>query len=154
MERFDAARKRLEAQYLNVRFDPASGLSKAELEAEFAKHRAENPGEPHILARAWLFRLLCSKARIAADPDDYFADKLEHHNLLIELREEWRREEGQKFTNDPPVIPGAWNAILDTGHTCPDWRNLLKYGFTGVVSVKFSKLSGLLLLGVFLLFLL
>jgi len=133
MEKFDAARKRLEAQYLDVKYDPASGLSKEELKAEFKKHCGENPGEPRILTRAWLFRLLCSKARIAVEPDDYFVDKLEHHNLLITLREQWQREEERKeFANDPPSIPGAWGAMLDDGHTCPDWRNLLKYGFTGL----------------------
>ena len=130
---FDLVRKQLERQYLDVKFDPASGLSKEELAAEFERHRAENPEEPRIMTRAWLFHLLCSKGRIAVEPDDYFADKLEHHSLLIALREEWRREEERKeFKNDPPTIPGAFGAILDVGHTCPDWRNLLKYGFTGL----------------------
>jgi len=130
---FDLARKQLERQYLDVKFDPASGLSKGELVAELEQHRAGNPEEPRILTRAWLFHLLCSKARIALEPDDYFAGKLEHHDLLKTLRNEWwREEEGKEFKNDPPSIPGAWEAILDTSHTCPGWRNLLKYGFTGL----------------------
>ncbi len=130
---FDEVREQLERQYVEARFDPASGLSRDELVAEFECHRGENPDEPRIMSRAWLFHLLCSKARIAVEPDDYFADKLEHHNLLIELREEWRREEeAREFRDDPPSTGGAWMAILDTGHTCADWRNLLKYGFTGL----------------------
>ncbi|MBU0714477.1 MAG: hypothetical protein KJ964_03845 [Verrucomicrobia bacterium] len=133
MEKYDDARKRLEAQYLDVKYDPASGLSKEQLVAELERHRAENPEEPRIMTRAWLFRLLCSKARIAVEPDDYFADKLEHHNLMLTLRTEWKRAEEQKeFKNDPPSIPGVWGAQMDTGHTCPDWRNLLKYGFPGL----------------------
>jgi len=130
---FDQIRPQLERQYLDVKFDPASGLAKEELVAELERHRAENPGEPRIMTRAWLFHLLCSKGRIAVEPDDYFADKLEHHDLLLVLRNEWwKLEEEQEFKNDPPAIPGAWDAILDAGHTCPDWRNLLKYGFTGL----------------------
>jgi len=133
MEKFDAARKRLEAQYLEVKYDPASGLNKEGLTAEFERHCAENPAEARILTRAWLFRLLCCKARIAVEPGDYFVDKLEHHNLLITLRAKWWKEEEHKeFQNDPPSIPGAWGAILDIGHTCPDWRNLLKYGLPGL----------------------
>jgi len=130
---FGQARKQLERQYLDAEFDPTSGLSKEELVAEVERHRAENPDEPRIITRAWLFRLLCTKARIAVEPDDYFADKLEHHNLLVALRDEWRRaEEGQEFGDDPPATSGAWTAILDTGHTCPDWRNLLKCGYPGL----------------------
>jgi formate C-acetyltransferase len=130
---FDLARKQLERQYVDVKFDPASGLSKEELVAELERHRAENPEEPRIMTRAWLFRLLCSTGRIAIEPDDYFADKLEHHNLLVALREEWRREEERKeFKNDPRPVPGTWEAGLDTGHFCPDWRNLLKYGLAGL----------------------
>ncbi len=130
---FDEVRDQLERQYLDVTFDPASGLSKEELVAELERHRAENPDEPRIMTRAWLFRLLCTKARIAVEPDDYFADKLEHHNLLVALREEWRREEdGKEFGDDPPPTPGAWSGQLDTGHTCPDWGNLLEHGLTGL----------------------
>ncbi len=130
---FDEARAQLERQYLDARFDPASGLSKEGLVAELRRHRAENPDEPRILTRAWLFHLLCSQARIAIDRDDYFADKLEHHDLLVALREEWRREEdAREFGSDPPAVPGAWTAQLDVGHTCPDWRGLLEHGFTGL----------------------
>lgn len=130
---FDEVRTRLERQYLDVQFDPDSGLARDELVAEFERHCAENPDEPRIMTRAWLFHLLCSKARIALDPDDYFVDKLEHHNLLVDLRNRWRLEEDLKeFGDDPPAEPGAWTAQLDTGHTCPDWRDLLEYGFTGL----------------------
>ena len=55
---FDEARAQLERQYLDARFHPASGLSKEGLVAELRRHRAENPDEPRILTRAWLFHLL------------------------------------------------------------------------------------------------
>ena len=119
---FDAGREQLERQYLDVRFDAASGLSQEELAAELAQHRAAYPDEPRIMTRAWLFHLLCSHGRIAVDPEDYFADKLEHHNLLVALREEWRREaEAVEFADDQPARPGAWTlkaqALADYVHT-------------------------------------
>jgi len=130
---FAEARPLLERQYLDVRFDPTSGLSKEELVAALARHRAACPDEPRILTRAWLFHLLCSQARLAVEPEDYFADKLEHHNLLVALRDEWRREaEAQEFAADPPAAPGTWTGQLDTGHTCPDWHSLLVHGWTGL----------------------
>ena len=130
---FDEARPALERQYLDVRFDPASGLGREELIAELTRHRAAHPDEARITLRAWLFHLLCSRARIAVEPDDYYADKLEHHNLLVGLREEWRLEaEAAEFAADPPPTPGAWSGQLDTGHNCPDWRSLLRHGWTGL----------------------
>jgi formate C-acetyltransferase len=130
---FDEVRPRLERQYLDAWFDPDSGLSSEELSTELARHRATHSGEPRILTRAWLFHLLCTRARIAVEPDDYLADKLEHHGLLVTLREEWRREEdGREFGSDLLPPPGAWTAQLDTGHACPDWRSLLTHGFLGL----------------------
>lgn len=130
---FDEARPQLERQYLDARYDPASGLSREELVAELARHRAENPEEPRILTRAWLFHLLCTKGRIAREPEDYFVGKVEHHDLMIALREEWRREEeSREFANDLPASRGAWVGGLDTGHTCPQWKNILDYGLSGL----------------------
>ena len=131
---FELARPQLEAQYLDVKFDPASGLSKKELVTELERHRAANPGEPRILTKAWLLNLLCAKSRLAPEPNDYFVGKLEHHDLLIKLRNEWWKTEGDReFNNDPPVVSGTCTAQLDcASHICPDWRNFLKYGFTGL----------------------
>ena len=130
---FDQAREQLESQYLDARFDPASGWSGEQLLAAFTRHRAENPGEPRVITRAWLFHLICTKARIAPDPDDYFADKVEHHNMLIALQGEWSREEHAKeFAGEPPADQGAARAILDLSHTSPDWESLFRHGFVGL----------------------
>jgi len=133
-EKFDLARERLEAQYENAVFDPASGLPKEELVAELDRHRAENPEEPRILTKAWLLHLLCSKGRIAPEPGDPFVGKLEHHGLLHTLRNEWWKEEGEReFEDSPPASPGAWSAQLDcASHVCPDWSELLKHGAAGL----------------------
>ncbi|MBT7301253.1 MAG: hypothetical protein HN849_17155, partial [Victivallales bacterium] len=61
---FDAARAHIERQYLDVAFEPASGLDKAGLVAELDRHCAANPDEPRILTKAWGFHLLCTQARI------------------------------------------------------------------------------------------
>ena len=85
---YDEVCDRLKRQYAEAQYDPQSGLSKDELQAELARHRAENPGEPRIMTRAWLLRLLCTRARIAVDPADSLVDKIDHHTLAALLREE------------------------------------------------------------------
>ena len=132
-EPFDLLRAQLVHQYDDVQFDPASGWSGEELSAALGRHRAEHPDEPRILTRAWLFHLLCTKGRVAPDPEDYFADKLEHHNLLHTLRNEWlQQERAREFQDEPPSVPGSFQSILDLSHTSPDWRELLAHGFTGL----------------------
>lgn len=133
MEKFDLARKRLEAQYWDVKFDPASGLSKDELKAAFKQHCAENPGEPRILTRAWLFHLICTQARIAPDKDDYFVDKVDHGELLNDLRRKWwQAAELEEFGHEPHPSPGSIEYLVDLSHTSPDWVNILKLGFPGL----------------------
>jgi formate C-acetyltransferase len=130
---FDQVRQKLERQYLDVRYEPESGLSKMELEAEFEHHCTKNPDEPVILTRAYQFNLLCSKARIAPDPDDYFIDKLDHHNLMNQAK--WKRiadASKNEFSDDSPSVPGLFTTIVDTSHTSPDWSNLLTHGFAGL----------------------
>ncbi len=88
-QNFDTIRDRLEKQYQDIKFIPHSGWNKDQLRAAFARHCAANPDEPRIITKAWLLHLLCQRARIAAEPDDYFVGKMEHHNLLLELRNKW-----------------------------------------------------------------
>jgi formate C-acetyltransferase len=131
---FDSVRARVERQYLDVAFEPSSGLSREELVGTLAKHRAANPDEPHIQTKAWLFDLLCRSARLAPEPGDPFVGKIEHFNLLHTLRNEWRQAEGgREFRDDPPIPAGAWSAQLDcASHICPDWPELLRLGATGL----------------------
>jgi formate C-acetyltransferase len=131
---FDLVRPQLERQYVDVRFDPASGLAKEELVAELEQHRAANPGEPRILTKAWLLHLLCTKARLAPEPGDPFVGKLEHHGLLHALRREWWSAAGEReFAGDPSPVPGAYTAQLDcASHICPDWQQLLHLGASGL----------------------
>ena len=128
---FDLCRPLLERQYLEPVW--ADGWSKEQLAAALAQHHAESPDEPRILTRAWLFALLCDHAPIASEPEDWFADKVQHHGLLVALRESWRRDEDAcEFGADPAKVAGAWTAQLDTGHLCPDWPALMCEGLPGL----------------------
>jgi formate C-acetyltransferase len=140
---FNEMRSKLERQYMDVTFDPATGLSKEALVAEFESHCRANPDEPRILTKAWLLNLLCRKARLAPEPGDYFVGKLEHHDLLLQLRDQWWGQEWEnEFKNDPPIVAGTFVAQLDcASHVCPDWNNLLKYGPVGLRD-RVAKQSG------------
>lgn len=132
-DRFEDARGRLESQYSNIIYDRDSGRSREELKRKLERRLSGNPGEPRILTRAFLFHLICSEARIAPDRDNYFADKVDHCELVNELRAKWRAEEWEKeFGNDPNPSPGSFDYMVDLSHTCPDWKSILRLGFTGL----------------------
>ena len=134
MPSFDSVRDSLEQQYQNIAFLPETGWDQEKLKVEFANHCKENPAESRIVTKAWLLNLLCCHAKIAAEPEDYFVGKVEHHNLLILLRNKWWQDVGkQEFSNDEPNVPGEYIAQLDcASHICPDWVSLLKHGVKGI----------------------
>ncbi len=133
IKKFDIVREYLEKQYTDVSFITESGLSKEELILKFEQHCSDIPDEPRIMTKAWLFNLLCAKARIAVDENDYFVDKLEHHNLMLILKDKWVRDASAiEFKDNPASEPGVFATLVDTSHTCPDWENILKYGFAGL----------------------
>ncbi|MBN2643583.1 MAG: hypothetical protein JXR78_18165 [Victivallales bacterium] len=139
-EKFKTVRKGLEQQYQDIKFIHDSSWSKIELEKAIAEHRSKNPDEAYIISKAWIFKLLCEKARIAIDEGDYFVDKLEHHNLMIILKNQRIRDKSIiEFKDSPASEPGVFGTVVDTSHTCPDWKNLLKYGFVGLRDRAMSK---------------
>jgi len=131
---FDRARTQLERQYQQIAFRTDSGWTKEELTAAFAAHEKQTSDEPHIVTKAWLLNLLCTHSRIAPEPGDYFVGKIEHHDLLIALRNRWWGEAAQQDAgHERQEIPGAWVAGLDcASHICPDWISLLRHGVKGI----------------------
>jgi pyruvate-formate lyase len=133
VKRFEQIRELLENQYIDVKFDPSSGLSPEKIASEFEEHRKEYPEETHIMTKAWLFHLLCTKGRIAVDAEDYFVDKLEHNNIMLKLRGETHlRLYNMEFQGEPTEVPGLYNTRLDVSHICPNWVELFKHGLVGL----------------------
>ncbi len=143
MESFDSARKRLEKQYEHVVYDPESGLDEEGIRKLFEAHCRENPHEKHILSKAFLLHLVCTKARIAPEPDNFFAGKVDPCvNLFQKLRWKWLDEVWEKEFSDHSVpqnqkmsvvdMDHSIGYMIDTSHTSPDWPAILKLGFPGL----------------------
>ena len=143
MESFDSARKRLEKQYEHVVYDPESGLDEEGIRKLFEAHCRENPHEKHILSKAFLLHLVCTKARIAPEPDNFFAGKVDPCvNLFQKLRWKWFDEVSVKefFAYSVPQnqkmfvvdMDHSIGYMIDTSHTSPDWPAILKLGFPGL----------------------
>ena len=135
---FDKVRCRLEKQYTELRFNPETGPDIEELKARLDRYQNEHSDESRILMKAHLFSIILEEGRIGVDPEDFFADKLDHGGLLVLIRREWQKKiEEEAWKSEMELVNrasrvGAFGAQLDTGHTSPDWENLLRYGPAGI----------------------
>ncbi len=129
---FAQVRQKLVQQYADIVYTP--GWGKDDLRSAFEKHCAENPAEARIITKAWLFKLICEKAPIAPEENDYFVGKVQHYNLLLELRNSWRLAAAKaEFAEQLGVTDGSFRAQLDcNSHICPDWASLLELGVKGI----------------------
>ena len=136
---FDEVRAALVEQYRQVKY--TDGWTKEELRVAFDKYCAKNPNELKIVKKAYLFNLICRYAPIAPEVNDYFVGKVQHYNLLIELRNLWRLEQAKKeFGDKLGITTGAHNAQLDSNsHVCPDWERVLTLGIKGILERAKSK---------------
>ena len=136
---FHGARPHLEKQYEAPVYLPGSGLSPEELTREAERLLTEKAGLSRVLQKAHLTRLILEKARIQIDPLDFFADKIQHGNLLVQLQTRWLKEvetqhlPDEKAWMSDAVKTGLLDGVLDLGHTSPGWTNLLSRGLNGLL---------------------
>lgn len=136
---FDSLREHLYDQFRDVPFAPASGLPLEELERQARECLQAHAGQPRVLQKAHLFRLVVTQGQIYVDARDRFADKLNHGHLLHRIRDEWYaearagslKEEAGWF--DQVYSLGIVRGLLDMGHISPGWENMLSGGLNGLL---------------------
>jgi len=133
---FDRVRDHLYDQFLQVRFEPASGLPPDELERQARTYLQCHPNQPRVLQKAYLFHMVVTQGQIYVDPLDWFADKLNHGNLICRIRDEWYAQakagvlEREAGWFDEVYKLGVVRGLLDMGHISPGWRNMLSGGLS------------------------
>ena len=139
MQPFESIREVMEKQYEDAVFDPASGWDQSRIREVFLDHCAKHPGEPRIITKAFLSRLLLEHARIAVEPDSPFTGKVEGRELVLENRSRWLKEAWARVDRtqmadltsgfDPKHGVGY---MVDFSHVAPDWEAVLKLGLPGL----------------------
>ena len=136
---FAAVRGHLYDQFKTVCHDPETGLSPEDLEGEVEAWLVAHPDAPRVEQKANVFRIVVTRGRICVDPLDWFADKLQHGNLVRKLRDRWFheatsgpiREEAQWF--DFAWRLGILSGGIDLGHISPGWENMFRGGLRGLI---------------------
>jgi len=139
---FDRDRKHLEAQYHDPVWDEASGWSLERLEDAVAQivQDAEREGQPRIRTKARVFELLLLNGRIEVDPRDWFADRLQHADLVRRLRDTWTADIRRTVIAEADSTAGIARSVgayisgPNFSHTSPDWERVLSLGPSGLLS--------------------
>lgn len=139
---FDRQRAQLEAQYHDPVWDEESGWPLERLEEAVAAlvQDAEQRGEARILTKARAFELALLHGRIEVDPKDWFADHLQHGDLITGLRNRWTSETRQgalaevSETAATGRAVGAYISGPNFSHTAPDWERMLSLGPAGLLA--------------------
>ena len=131
---YDTVRPLLAAQCNPDGYNPDTGLAIPELEKLIADYVAEHSDQPRIILRANMFALLLENGRLRVDPFDWFADHIATGRIMWKYQSKWHGEEGRKHVlssaraTNPIGFP-----TLDLSHTSPSWKNILKYGISGLL---------------------
>ncbi len=145
---FDEIKIKLYRQYADKKFNRATGVEIPELKLSINDYINRNKEKPHMQVKAGIFKIILSNAQIAVDDFDFFADRLNHGDLMKGVIERWRKEafealpdaELKKTMTDASKI-GIYNVQLDLGHTSPDWYNILSLGVQGLKQRASDKLG-------------
>ena len=136
---FEGLRDHLFEQFRDVPFVPDTGLSLEELKQEVESYLQANPDQPRVLQKANVYRIVVTRGRIYVDPVDWFADKLNHGNLVKKLRDGWHHEartgvikEEASWSRNVHKL-GIVRGGIDMGHISPGWENMFAGGLTGLI---------------------
>lgn len=132
---FENVRNHLYNQFQDVDFDAQTGLPLVQLQNEVDLYLQSHPDQSRVLQKAHVFRILLTHGQISIDPQDWFAGKLNHGDLIRHHRDEILAE----FKTAADRIEHNWSdrleklgAIrvyyLDLGHISPGWENAFAGG--------------------------
>ena len=77
-------------EYSDFKPNKESGISAHMLEYECFKIAEELKNEPREIIKAKIFALIMDKARIEVSPLNWFPTKIEHENIIVNIRKKWK----------------------------------------------------------------
>ncbi len=149
MLKFAEHRKFIENEFQEAKWDTKSGVSVDELLSMTQKYMEENKDLSMPIMRANIFKMILENAQIEINPHTIFADKINtgviyvntaskdmyEGDVFIPVRDKVLSEHlGEEYNHmklgRKICVGQSWN---DFWHTVPDWNNVLKLGFSGIL---------------------
>lgn len=131
-------RKKISEQYINTKWNTESGISCEQLERECELLEAKMRGESKAKIKSAIMELILTKAQINVIDCEWFADKINHGEIMRKIREKWQHDADETCMNEIILKNKnaeesyAYTASVDFGHTAPDWGNVVNMGIFGL----------------------
>lgn len=138
--KFEENKKFILNQYSIDGWNTESDLSSEKLEVECAKLYETIKELPKEIVKARIFEFIMDNAQIEINPCNWFQGKINHRNILIRLRNEWKSEIDNNEVkclleeNAHGQSHFAYKGEVDFSHTCPDWNAIVNLGVTGLLN--------------------
>jgi len=138
-QQFRQNREHLAHQYDQPQWNELSGLTPEQLHAAAGRLLDQLAGQPKPVVKARLYELVLLNGQLDVDPADWFADRLNHGDILNQLRRTWWREIDETvMAPEQPIRTaasetGAFSTTADFSHTSPDWQAVLRLGVPGLL---------------------
>ena len=136
---FETDRPLLENHIQGEGFAPDTGLAPEELRRRCSDIKEKLSGSSRLLIKSSIIAFILKNARISARPYDVFPCRVEHLDILYDLRIEWKKELNATKMREhlaackPMQDVEAYHGDLDYSHTSPDWRAILSLGVCGLI---------------------
>ncbi|MDP6779194.1 MAG: pyruvate formate lyase family protein [Candidatus Latescibacteria bacterium] len=136
---FERVRDHLMDQFRDVPYVPGTGLAPEDLQQLVGTYLKKHGDHPKVLQKANVYRIVVTNGQIHLDPEDWFADKLDHGGHVKRLRDSWHHEAKEGSVRQESSWFGRLSQLgvlrggFDMGHISPGWENMFSEGLTGLV---------------------
>lgn len=137
--RFDSDKTEIGMQYKQNNRNNKTGLSPQQLELDCNKIIKENQDKSKAEVKARLFEYILKNGQISICEKDFFADKINHCNIIGRARAKWKADVDNSDMkpllekNETACSVLAYTGEVDFSHTVPDWENILTLGVPGLL---------------------
>lgn len=135
---FEQNKPKLAKQYKENCWSTQDGMPLEELEA-VCDEILKQDGKPRMLLKSELLDTILRKAQIEVNPLEWFADKINHGGIVVNVRTKWKEEvEACEMKQCLAENKEAQEQMVYTGdsdfsHTSPDWNAIMELGITGLL---------------------
>ena len=137
---FEQNKHRLARQYKENRWSNQNAMPLPELQVACEEIVAKDGQMPRMLIKAELLSFILRNAQIEVNPLEWFADKINHGGIVVNIRTKWKEEvdacEMKQCLSENRAAQEqmVYTGDVDFSHTSPDWDAIMELGIPGLLA--------------------
>lgn len=137
---FEQNKHKLVMQYNENNWSKEDGMSLSDLQTACEGILAKDGQIPRMLIKAELLSFILRNAQIEVNPLEWFADKINHGGIVVNVRTKWKEEVDAcemkqcLLENSAAQEQMVYTGDVDFSHTSPDWDAIMELGIPGLLA--------------------